>query len=109
MRFVDPWASALLFTLVACGGAEDSKPEPPPRNIGHQTADIVADTRLLREASAAVNEVIRNQDDCAAARPAIAAATKRIDEANRRVRTAVGRTSLAALQAQLGNVAQICP
>src|SRR5688500_11426153 len=92
--------------MVSCGGGDDT---PPARNIGHQTGDIASDTRVLREASAAVNEVLRNQDDCAAARPAIEAATAELDEADKSVRTQAGKVSLQSLRTQVSNVANICP
>lgn len=109
MRLTDRWATVLVLVVTGCGGASEKSAEPADKNIGQQTADITADTRLLREASAAVNEVLRNQDDCAAARPAIEAATAKLDEAKGRVRTQAGQVSLQSMRTQVGNVANICP
>lgn len=95
--------------VAGCGGAAEKSAEPASKSLGQQTADITSDTRLLREASAAVNEVIRNQDDCAVARPAIEAATAKLDEAAGRVRTQAGQVSLQSMRTQVGNVANICP
>jgi hypothetical protein len=97
----------LAVALVACGGIEDA--EKRERNIGDQTADISSDTRVLGEASAAVNEVIRVQDDCEAARPLIPKAQEAVETATSRVRTVTGRTTLDGLKSQLRTIAQNCP
>jgi CHASE3 domain sensor protein len=94
-----------FLALAGCGKSE----QPPSKDIGQQTADIAADTALMREASAAVNEVIRNATDCDAARTAIPAANAKLDEAERRVRTTTGRTTLDGLRQQVKRVAEVCP
>jgi hypothetical protein len=93
--------------LAGCGGIEEA--EKRERNIGDQTADITSDTRVLGDASAAVNAVLRVQDDCAQARPLIPAAEEALRTANERVRTVTGRTTLSGLESQLRNIAQNCP
>jgi len=95
-------AACLAF---GCG----KKEEPPPRDLGQQAADLAADTQTMREASDAANEVIRNAADCEAARPLIAGANAKVDEAARRVRTATGRQTLDALRIQIKRVADLCP
>jgi len=96
----------LVVALAACGGVKDA--ENREKDIGQQTADISSDTRVLGDASAAVNAVIRVQDDCEAARPLIPAATEALATAAERVRTVTGRTTLDGLKSQLRTIAQNC-
>jgi hypothetical protein len=98
-------ALVAVLAFGACGKTE----EPPKKDLGQQAADVAADTALMREASAAVNEVIRNATDCDAARAAIPAANAKLDEAERRVRTATGGTALDGLRQQVKRVEQLCP
>jgi hypothetical protein len=103
-----PRACAVLaLSFAACGGIKEA--EKRDRDIGQQTADITSDRQVLGDASAAVNEVIRNQDDCDVARPAITKAITKLDEAARHGRTATGRTTLDGLRAQVRGIAQNCP
>ena len=96
----------LAGALVACGGVKQE--EDRQKDIGQQTADISADTRVLGDASAAVNDVIRVQDDCEAARPLIPKAQAALDEASGRIRTVTGRTTLDGLKSQLRTIASSC-
>ena len=96
----------LAGALVACGGVKQE--EDRQKDIGQQTADISADTRVLSDASAAVNDVIRVQDDCEAARPLIPKAQAALDEASGRIRTVTGRTTLDGLKSQLRTIASSC-
>lgn len=100
------WA-VLAVALVGCGAVKDE--ESRQKDIGQQTADISSDTRVLGEASAAVGDVIRVQDDCDAARPLIPRAEAELQKASDRVRTIAGRTTLDGLKSQLRNIAQNCP
>jgi hypothetical protein len=99
--------TVFAVALAGCGGIEEA--EKRERNIGDQTADITSDTRVLGDASAAVNAVLRVQDDCAQARPLIPAAEEALRIANERVRTVTGRATLGGLESQLRNIAQNCP
>lgn len=103
------WRTAVMLgaALAACGPVKDA--EDRQKDIGQQTADISSDTRVLGDAQAAVNAVLRNQDDCEAARPAIGKANEALDTAAERVRTTTGRTTLDALRAQVRTVSQNCP
>ena len=92
--------------LAACSPVKDA--EDRQKDIGQQTTDISSDTRVLGDAQAAVNEVIRVQDDCEAARPLIPRATSELEKAGDRVRTATGRTTLDALRSQLRAITQTC-
>jgi hypothetical protein len=88
--------------LLACGGSEEE-------NIGSQTADVVTDTRVLKEANAAAAEVIRAGGDCDAVKAALPETNRKLDEAEQNVRTETGRVSLAAIRKQVNNAASICP
>jgi hypothetical protein len=96
----------LALAVTACGGVK--KEEDRQKDIGQQTADISSDTRVLGDASAAVNEVVRVQDDCDAARPLIPKANSELEKAGERVRTVTGRTTLDGLRNQLRTIAANC-
>ncbi|HEY7412844.1 MAG TPA: hypothetical protein VII13_19035 [Vicinamibacteria bacterium] len=99
MRIAAPVLACLL--AVAC--------KQEPAQIGKDTANIAADAQTLRAAQTAVNDVLRAQSDCDAARPLIADAREALDEAGRRVRTAGGQATLDALRTQVANVDRVCP
>jgi replicative DNA helicase len=88
-------------------GCRDEK--PPAKNLGDQTADIVADTALIRKTQAAVNEVVRNAADCPAARATLDEARARLSEAATQVKTVAGRSTLETQEKQLSRVEQLCP
>ena len=92
------------LALFGCGEKKERSDD-----IGVQTGRIASDTRVLGDAQAAVNEVVRNGADCEAARPAIPEANRKIDEAAGRVQTAAGRATLDAMRVQVKRVAEICP
>lgn len=92
---------ALIALLTGC---EKSKGE-----LGTDTATIGSDTAVLKEAQAAADEVLRNAGNCDAAKPSIAEAQRKLDEAAAKVRTAPGRASLNALKTQVGDIARNCP
>jgi hypothetical protein len=98
--------TVFAVALAGCGGIEEA--EKRERNIGDQTADITSDTRVLGDASAAVNAVLRVQDDCAQARPLIPAANEALETATARVRTPTGRITLDGLRNQLRTISQNC-
>jgi hypothetical protein len=100
------WIVLVAVVAAACGAVKNE--EKRQRNIGDDTADIASDTRTLGEASAAVNEVIRVQDDCEQARPLVPKAQAALDEAGKRVRTVAGRASLDSLRAQVRGLSQAC-
>src|SRR5688572_14135890 len=97
---------AAAAALAACGGIKDEQDRQ--KDIGQQTADIASDTRTLEDASAAVNELIRVQDDCETARPLIPKANAALDTASGRVRTVTGRTTLDGLKSQVRTIASAC-
>ena len=67
------------------------------------------DAEYISKASGAVNEVVRNQTDCAAARPLIPEAYQLIDEAREAVSAPATQQTLDALEAQVDRVDQLCP
>lgn len=89
---------ALGVALAACG-----------RDPGKDTANVVSDTEILREASAAVNEVVRQAGDCEAMKPGLEPARRSLDEAAGRVRTATGQATLDALRKRLDGLVEVCP
>jgi hypothetical protein len=99
---------AAAAAMCACGG-EKPAPSPSTKPLADAMADTTWDTNVLREASAAANDVVRNAADCAAARPIIDEAKARLDEAEPRLRTATGRTTLDALRRQVAKIEDLCP
>lgn len=94
------------LALTGCGQVKDA--ENRQKDIGQQTADISSDTRVLGDASAAVNAVIRVQDDCEAAKPLLPAANAALETASARVRTVTGKATLDGLRSQVRTIAQSC-
>ena len=70
---------------------------------------IKDDQEVVQRASAVVNDVLRNQTDCEAAKPLIPEAYQRIQEAEKVVTAPATRTTLGALKSQVDRVAQACP
>jgi hypothetical protein len=105
---MSPRLAVPLMAVLAAAGCKKSE-APRSKDIGQQTADVAADTALLRETSAAVNEVVRNATDCEAARAAIPPANAKLDEAERKVRTVTGRGTVDGLRQQVKRVQELCP
>lgn len=103
-----PRAAALvLIPLLMAGACKKGKDEP--KDIGEQMRDVAADTQVMNDAQAAVNEVVRATGDCDMAKPAIAAATMKLNEAARHVRTAAANATLDTLRKQVRQVEDMCP
>ena len=96
----------VAVALAGCGAVKDE--ESRQKDIGQQTADISSDSRVLGEASGAVNDLIRVQDDCEAARPLIPKANAALETASARIRTVTGKTTLDGLRSQVRTIAQTC-
>jgi len=91
--------------LWACG-AQSKKPEG---GLGQAADDTAHDTAVLKQATAAANEVIRAAGDCAAVQEQLEAAQRALDEAAKEIRTTTGRTSLEALGHRVRQVTEACP
>ena len=98
-------AAALVPLMLA--GCKKSKDEP--KDLGEQMRDVEVDTQVMRDAQAAVNEVIRASSDCELAKPAIAAANLKLDEAARNIRTASGNVTLQTMRKQVQTAQDLCP
>jgi len=100
--------AGIALVMTACGGGKPA-PSPSPSGIGAQVKAMEQDINMMAEANAAANDVIRAAGDCDAARPLIPAANARLDEAQRKVQTATGRTTLDALRKKVREVSENCP
>jgi len=90
----------VLPLAAACSGGTD---------LGESAGQAGSDTKVVKEAQAAANEVIRNATDCAAARAAWPAAERKLDEADQAIQTATGRTTLEMLRKQAKTIVDNCP
>ena len=97
-----------LFAVSACGGGKPA-PSPSPSGLGAELKAMEMDMNTMKEANAAASDVIRASGDCDAARPLIPTAIARLDEAQRKVQTSTGRTTLEALRKKVRDVAENCP
>ena len=89
-------ASLALTVLAACGSGAP-RPSPSPSGIGAQVKGMEQDMETMREANAAVNDLIRASGDCDAAKPLIPAAYARLDEIARKMQTGSGQQTLDSL------------
>ena len=71
--------------------------------------NLAADNAVVKAASAAANEVVRNAPDCEKAKPLIPEAYKQIDEAQNNTKAAASHQILDTLKTQVDRVAQLCP
>jgi hypothetical protein len=93
-------ALAACVLLAACRSEEQ---------VGQDAANVASDTEVLREASAAANAVVRAAGDCEAVKAGLDEARQSLDDAEARVTTATGRTTLDALRKRLEGIADTCP
>jgi len=70
---------------------------------------IAHDEEILRRVGLAVNEVIRNAADCEVAKPLMAEAYQRIEDARGKVTGPASPQTLETLKTQVDRVAQVCP
>jgi hypothetical protein len=93
-------AAAVLASLfVSCTG---------PKGTDEKVSDTVSDRQVLAEAESAANEVVRSAGDCDAVNAAFSSAMAKLDEAEGRVQTAVGRTALESLKKQVRTIGEAC-
>jgi len=102
-------ARAALLLLVPALFFACKKGKDEPKDIGEQMRDVEADTQVMRDAQAAVNEVVRAASDCEAAKPAIAGAKIRLNESAKHIRTAAANSTLDTLRKQVRQVEDLCP
>jgi len=86
--------------VFACLGCEEK--QKAIDNLAHDQA-------VMKAASAAANEVVRNATDCTAAKPLIPEAYRQLDKARQNVRAAASQTILDTLKQQVDRVDQLCP
>jgi hypothetical protein len=83
--------------------------EKQESKVGKDAGNLVADTQVLEEAAAAANDVVRNASDCDAVKAALPETKRKLEDADKRVRTMTGRASLDSLKKQVTTVADACP
>jgi hypothetical protein len=93
-------ALGALVVSLACFGCEEK--QKGMENLAH-------DQEVMKIASAAANEVVRNATDCTVAKPLVPEAYRQIDEARKNARAAASQQILDTLKAQVDRVAQLCP
>jgi hypothetical protein len=93
-------ALGVLVVSLACLGCEEK--QKGMENLAH-------DQEVMKAASAAANEVVRNATDCAVAKPLVPEAYRQIEEARKNARAAASQQILDTLKAQVDRVAQVCP
>lgn len=89
-----------FFGLSSCGG--DSK------SADQMVSDTVGDTRILKDAEAAANQIIRNAGDCDAISAAYSDVIAKLDEVEGQVQTSTGRTTITTLRKQVTTAAEAC-
>jgi hypothetical protein len=92
--------TVLSFGCLVCLGCEEKQ---------QQMENLAADNDVVKEASAAANEVVRNATDCGVAKPLIPEAYKQIDAARENAKAATSHQILDTLKQQVDRVAQLCP
>lgn len=93
------WLALASWLVCGCGDSPD---------IGEQTGEAITDTRVMKEATAAANEVIRNATDCDTVKRVASDVYRRLDEAASRIQTTTGQTSIDSLRAQVKRVTDTC-
>lgn len=89
----------LLLSLASFGCEEKQK----------AMENLAGDQEIMKAASAAANEVVRNATDCTVAKPLIPEAYRQIDEARGNAKAAASQQILDTLKQQVDRVAQLCP
>ena len=94
---------ALALLAGACGASDtgDSSAAIP-------VDEIVSDTDLLREMQSTANDIVRNAADCNYVASAAPDFYRKLDEAEGRVQTEVGKQSLETVQKQVDHIAEAC-
>jgi hypothetical protein len=103
---------AMVITLVGCGSSSEKAANAQKnegKDVASQAEAVLNDQRVLREANAAVNEVVRLTGDCEALAAVLPEAHRKLDEAESRVQTATGRQTIVALRTRIRGSAELCP
>jgi hypothetical protein len=103
---------AMVITLLGCGSSSEKAADAQKekgKDVASQAESVLNDQRVLREANAAVNEVVRLTGDCEALAVVLPEAQRKLDEAESRVQTATGRQSIIALRTRIRGSAELCP
>jgi hypothetical protein len=93
------WGAVAVLALLAVGCEEKQK----------AMENLATDNEVIKAASAAANEVVRNAPDCGVAKPLIPEAYKQIEEAKKNAKAAASQQILDTLKVQVDRVAQVCP
>jgi hypothetical protein len=101
VRVLTVLAAALPWLLAGC--------EKKESDLGKDAGNLAADTQVLKDASAAANEVVGKAGDCDAVKAALPETNRKLDDATKRVRTMTGRASLDSLKRQVTTIADACP
>jgi hypothetical protein len=91
------WVLLVSLELVACEEKQKAM------------ENLAADQEVMKAASAAANEVVRNATDCAVAKPLIPEAYRQLDAARGQAKAAASQQILDTLKQQVDRVAQLCP
>ena len=89
-----------MAVLAACLGCQEKQ---------KAMENLAADNDVVKAASAAANEVLKNATDCNAAKPLIPEAYRQIEEARKNAKAATSFQILDTLKTQVDHVAQLCP
>ena len=95
----------VVFLLVTAGCSDEDAEE---KGLGQQVGDTISDTRLMKEANAAVNQIIRNAADCEVVKASIDDVNRKLDEVAAKIHTATGMTMLETLRKQAKKVTDTC-
>jgi hypothetical protein len=99
----------LLAPLASSGCQKKAEEKPQPTGLAAQFDGTVTDMRVMRAATAAANQVIRNSMDCDVVKASLDDARTKLDEAMKEAKTGTGRASIEALRRDVERVASGCP
>ena len=102
-------AALLALWAFGCRGSEKATPAEKPGDLGTQVGDAGADTKTMAEANEAAGTVIRAGGDCDAVKAALPNTNAKLDDVEKRIRTATARTTLESLRTQVRRFAEACP
>src|SRR4051812_12784466 len=101
------WIAIAAVAVLLSGCFKDA--EQHQKDIGQAAGDAAADTRTLGDTQAAVNEVIKDMSDCERVKAALPEAQRKMEAADKALRTVAGRATLDAYRAQVRTASSNCP